>query len=135
MHRFRRRSIALLSLPLLAGCFTVTQVPVPATAPEREAIEVRGVVVRGPGGVEERIEFETIHDATWTPTAYSVVADVDVDGAQHETITRLFPISTMSGLLVKQVDAGKTSAIIGGTFLVLAGIYAVLVSGSFWDEG
>lgn len=130
MRRFARRSVALLSLPLLAGCFTVAQVPVPATAPEREQIEVRGVVMRQPDGGEERVEFQEVHEATWTPTGYSVVADVDSGGPQRETITRLFPISAMTGLLVRQLDPARTSGLIGGFFVVAAGFIAVAFSGT-----
>lgn len=115
---------------MLASCFTVAQVPVPATAPEREEIEVRGVVMRQEDGGEERVEFQQIHDATWTPTGYSVVADVDNGGPQHETITRIFPISAMAGLLVRQIDAGRTSAIIGGVFVIGAALGGILFSGT-----
>lgn len=129
MTRSARRSVAILCLPFAAGCFTVAQVPVPTTAPEREALPIRGVVVREAGGGEEVVRFREIHDATWTPTAYSVVADVDNGTGRPEMVTRLFPISTMSGLLVRQLNAGRTSAIIGGFFVAAAGIIAALVTG------
>jgi hypothetical protein len=44
-------------------------------------------------------------------------------------VTRLFPISTMSGLLVRHIDAGKTSALIGGFFVAGAALIATLVTG------
>jgi hypothetical protein len=126
------RLLALVTtLPLLAGCFTVATVPVPGTAPEREETEFRGVVVRQPGGGEEIVEFAEVADATWTPTSLSVVGTVNSDdGVSPEVVTRLFPISTLAGLRVRQLDAGKTSAIVGGVFLVTAAIIASVVSGT-----
>lgn len=128
MNSLTRLLAILVIVPVAAGCFTVAQVAVPPTAPEREEMEVRGVVVREAGGTEELIEFVEVHEAEWTATSLSVVADVEEDG-QTRTITRLFPISTLSGVLVKQIDPGKTSAIIGGVIVGTAAFIAGAVSG------
>lgn len=132
MKRLGRLAALFAALPLLAGCFSVATVPVPATQPERENTTVRGVVVRQAGGGEETVEFSEILEASWTPTALSIIGMLDVpdNGAQREAVTRLFPISTMAGLRVRQLDAGKTSAIIGGAFLVVAALVASVVSGT-----
>ena len=127
MRTPHRLAIALLCIPVLSGCFTVTTIPVPVTAPEREQVEFRGVVVRQEGGGEEITEFSDIAEKTWTPTSLSVVG---VLAGETVPTTRLFQISTMSGLTVRQLDAGKTSAIIGGVFLLTAGVIASLVSGT-----
>lgn len=128
MKQLPRLLALLLVAPLAAGCFTVAQVAVPPTAPEREEMEVRGVLVRQAGGTEELIEFATVHELEWTPTSLSVVADVETNGTT-ETITRLFPIQTLSGILVRQLDPGKTSAIIGGVIVGTAAFIATAVSG------
>lgn len=128
MNSLTRLLAILVIAPMAAGCFTVGQVAVPPTAPEREGLEVRGVVVREAGGTERLIEFVEVHEAEWTPTSLSIVADVEENG-QTQTITRLFPISTLSGVLVRQLDAGKTSAIIGGVIVGTAAFIAGAVSG------
>lgn len=132
MTRLGRLAALLAALPLLAGCFTVATVPVPATQPEREDTSVRGVVVRQAGGGEETVEFSEVLEATWTPTSLSIVGMIrsQDNGGQVETVTRLFPISTMAGLRVRQLDAGRTSAIVGGVFLVAAALIATVVSGT-----
>ncbi len=127
MRKPGRFLVSVLSLPLLAGCFTVATVPVPRTAPERDQVNLRGVVVTD-GTTEETLEFEALHEATWTPASLSVVADIEEDG-ELKTITRLFPITALSGLLVRRMDAGATSAIIGGAIVGTAAAIAFLVTG------
>ncbi len=127
MRKPGRFLVSVLSLPLLAGCFTVATVPVPRTAPEREQMELRGVVVTD-GTTEETLVFEQLHDATWTPGSLSVVADIEQDGSV-QPITRLIPITALSGLLVRRTDAGTTSAIIGGAIVGTMAAIAFLVTG------
>ena len=134
MNTTSRLFATLLVAPLLAGCFTTGQVPVPPTAPQREAVELRGVVVRESSGAEQRIEFEEVHSVEWNATSLSVVADV-IQGGAPQTITQLYPISTLSGLLVRQLDAGATSAIIGGAIVGTAALIATVVTGTGNDSG
>ena len=129
MKQLTRILAILLVAPMAAGCFTVAQVAVPPTAPEREEMEVMGVVVRQAGGTEEIIRFTEVHEAEWTTTSLSIVAEVEENGSTR-TITRLFPITTLSGVLVRQLDAGKTSAIVGGVIVGTAAIIAAGVGGS-----
>lgn len=127
MRRPSRFAIALLSVPFLTGCFTVTTVAVPRTAPEREQTDLHGVVVRQEGGGEEVVDFSDVANASWTPTSLSIVG---TPAGESAPVTRLFQLSTLAGLRVRQLDAGKTSAIIGGAFLVTAALIASLVSGT-----
>ena len=53
MNKTGRLSILLFSLPFLAGCFSVTTLPVPRTQPEREALTLRGIVISD--GTEEQV--------------------------------------------------------------------------------
>jgi hypothetical protein len=128
MRKPSRLLAVAVSIPFLTGCFTVSQIAVPPAAPDREKTDVRGVVVRQAGGTEEVIRFEEVHQLTWTPTSLSVVADIDEDGAR-QTITRLYPLTTLSGLLVKHLDAGATSAIVGVVIVGLAAFIATAVTG------
>lgn len=129
MRRPRRPLVLLLALPFLAGCFAVTQTAVPPSQPEREELDLHGVVVTSPdGGEEEVIRFTELHDATWTPTALSFVADVRQDG-RTETLTRLVPITELQGVLVRQLDAGRTSAIMGAAIVGTIAVIAFVVTG------
>ena len=131
MRKPSRLLTTFLCLPFLAGCFTTSTIAVPRTAPEREATALNGVVVRQEGGGEEIVEFSDIAEATWTPTSLSIVGTVEGEAAPE---TRLFQISTLAGLRVRQLDAGKTSAIIGVVFVTAAAIIASVVSGDAFEN-
>lgn len=93
-------------------------------------MEVRGVVVRQEDGREERVEFQTIHEATWTSSGYSVTADVDNGGPEAETVTRFFPLPAITGLLIRQLDPGRTSGLIGGLIVFAAAMGGIAFSGT-----
>jgi hypothetical protein len=57
------------------------------------------------------------------------VADASIDG-ETQTITRLYSISTMSGVLVRSLDAAKTSGIIGAVILGTIASIALAVTGA-----
>lgn len=114
----------LVALPLLSGCFGVMRAPVPASHPERQALDLRGVVVVQPGNEDgEVVEFAEIHDLTWTTSSLSFVADVPRGPGRVETVTRLVPLTEIQSVIVRQFDAGKTSAIMGA--VIVGGIAAL----------
>ena len=131
MRKPGRLAVVAVSLPFLAGCFTVARAPVPATLPEREALDLKGVVITQPdNGTEEVLEFSQLHEAVWTPSSLSVVGDVAGSGPSPQTVTRLIPITNLDAVLVRQIDGGKTSAIIGGVVMGAIATIALLVTGS-----
>ncbi|NNF13984.1 MAG: hypothetical protein HKN72_12205 [Gemmatimonadetes bacterium] len=114
---------ALVALPFLTGCYGVMRAPVPASHPERQALDLRGVVVVQSGNEDgEVVEFSEVHDLTWTTSSLSFVADVARGQGRVETVTRLVPLTEIQSVIVRQFDAGKTSAIMGG--LLVAGFAA-----------
>ena len=129
MRRPPRALVALVALPFLVGCFGVTQTAVPSSLPERQELDLRGVVVADPDGSEDEVlRFSELHEATWTPSALSFVADVRRDG-RTETVTRLVPITELRGVFVRQFDAGRTSAIIGAVLVGTFATVALIVTG------
>lgn len=129
MRTTPRLVVVLLSLPFLVGCFGVMQVPVPRSLPDRQALDLRGVVVQEPDdGSEEVLRFEELHDVTWTTTSLSIVADVEQNGST-QTVTRLIPITELSAVLVRQLDAGRTSALIGGVVVGGIAVLALILTG------
>lgn len=129
IRRPRRATVALVALPFLMGCFSVTQTAVPRSLPDRQALDLRGVVVTQPDeGTEEVLEFEELHDVTWTPSSLSFVADVRQDG-RTETVTRLVPITELQSVMVRQFDGAKTSLIVGGAIVAAVAVITFIVTG------
>lgn len=127
MNKTGRLSVLLFSLPFLAGCFSVTTLPVPRTQPEREALNLRGIVISD-GTEEQVIQYDNVLDATWTPSSLSLVGS-NGSGDDITTETRLIPITELRGLLVRRLDAGTTSAIIGGLIVGAVATVALIVTG------
>lgn len=127
MSKPGRLTVLLLVLPFLAGCFTIATVPVPRTQPEREALNIRGVVITD-GTTEEVVQYDNILEATWTPSSLSLIGANGSDETLT-TETRLIPITELRGVLVRSLDAGPTSAIVGGIIVGAVAVIAVLVTG------
>lgn len=98
-------------------------VEVPPAPAEREALDVRGVVTAD----DQRVEFSEILDVSWQTDGLRLVG-TESDGTQ--SVTRTFDLSSLSGVLVKQLDAGKTSGIVGGLIVGAVAIVAILVGGT-----
>lgn len=130
MRRIACALVTLVTLPFLTGCYSVMQAPVPASHPERQALALRGVVVQTSGAQEpEVVEFSEIHDLTWTTSALSFVVDVSRGPGRVETVTRLVPLTELDAVIVRQFDAGKTSAILGGVIVGAIATLAILLTG------
>jgi hypothetical protein len=105
----------------------VATVPVPRTQPEREDLNVRGVVITD-GATEQVIQYDEVLEATWTPSSLSIVG-LNGSGDNIQTETRLIPITELRGVLVRTLDAGATSAIVGGVIVGAVAAIAVYVTG------
>jgi hypothetical protein len=128
MKKPGRLLVIAVSIPLLAGCFGVLPSPIPATPVEREALQIRGVVLNDVRN-NERIEFSEILEVLWADDALSIIGKLADDG-EGDYVTRLYPLSTLSAVLVRQVAAGKTSGIMGGLIIGTIAFLSVLVTGS-----
>jgi hypothetical protein len=123
-------------IPFLTGCVRVHVEPLPA--PEaRAAADIRGVVLRG-NGAAERIEFARLDDVQWTDSAVAltgVLRSYARDPRGTETVTtRSFPFSTISGVLVRQIDPNRTSLVIGAVAIGSIAVATFLLTGK-GDEG
>lgn len=125
MRTPNRALVLTLSLPFMAGCFSTFAVPLPEPA-ERSA-DIRGVV-RDAGGEDERIEFDTVDDVEWSASEVTMTGILE-----EEVVTRSFPVSSLSGVLVRQLDPAKTSVVIAGLFLGSIATVALLVTGQARD--
>jgi len=110
----------------MAGCFSTFQAPLPEPA-ERSSSDIRGVI-RDDGADGERVEFDTVDQVQWSDSEVVVTGILE-----DESVTRSYPLSSLSGVLVREVDPAKTSVIIAGFFLGVAATVALLVTGQARD--
>ena len=117
-----RLLVVAVTIPFMAGCFAVLPSELPQPN-DRNGTDIRGVVVEN-GGEGEWIEFEEIYNVDWTDRAVFIVGSlVEEEGQPPVDVTREFRYNELSGVLQRQVDAAKTSIIVGG---VLVGAIAAL---------
>jgi hypothetical protein len=115
-----------ITLPFLAGCFSLQQIPLPAP-PDRETTPIRGVVVQGADGSEdERVTFSEVHDLEWRQRTLYVVASL-FRGAPP--VTMEWQYEDLSGALARQVDVNKTSGLISALIVGTVAIIAIAVTG------
>lgn len=122
MRKPSRLLTLLVSLPLLSGCFAVLPTPIPATPSAREELDVKGVVL---ADGDQRVEFDEVLDVSWTTDQVFIVGIED-----NESVTRQFPLATLSGVLARQLDTGRTSGVIGGMLVGTVAVISILVTGS-----
>lgn len=125
MKKPARVLVLIVSLPLLAGCFALQPVPVPANPAARESMAIRGVIL---GATQERVVFSNVLQADWGPDAVSLVGTPSTS-PEGVIETRLFPLTSIESVLVHQIDPGKTSAIIGGVMVGVIAFWATWVTG------
>lgn len=126
MRRPNRALVLTLSLPFVVGCFSTLEMPVPE--PADRSSDIQGVVQNADGGEGTRVEFDTVDQVEWTSGEVTVIGILE-----DEPVTRSFPIASLSGVLVRQLDPAKTSVIIAGFFVGAIATVALLVTGQSRD--
>ena len=127
MRKPARLIVLAVTVPFLGGCFAVLPSPLPDAPAEREALDIRGVVLADSGD-GERVEFRDVLSVQWTDDDIQIVGWLVSDNGA-EVVTRTFPFSSLSGVLVRQLDAGPTSGIIGVVIVGAVAIVMVAVNG------
>jgi hypothetical protein len=126
MRKPPRLLTVAITLPFLAGCFSLQQVPLPAP-PDRETAPIRGVVVQGADGSDdERVTFSEVHDLQWRQRTLYVVASLS---AGAPPVTMEWPYEDLSGALARQVDVNRTSALVSTLIIGTVATIAILVTG------
>lgn len=126
MRKPPRAFVIVVALLFLSGCFRVQAVALPEPA-ERGALDVRGVVLEG----DERIEFARVDQTEWSDSTIllsGLLKSAGESGAPTAT-TRTIALSSVTALLVRQVDANRTSIIIGGIIVGGIAIAALALTG------
>jgi len=121
VRRPGRALVLVVSAPLVAGCFGTFQQPLPE--PTERPSQIKGVV-RDDGGEGERIEFDTVDQVEWSDSEVVLTGILD-----DESVTRSYPLSTLSGVLIRELDPAKTSVVIAGFFIGAVATVALLVTG------
>lgn len=125
--------VLAMATPLLTGCFGTLPAPLPEPGARAQA-DVRGVILRGDTAEGERVEFADILDVQWHDESLAIVG-VPRGAVGTQPVTRTFPFTDLSGVLVRQLDTNRTSALIAGTMLGLIGTVAFLVTGKTKEGG
>lgn len=128
MRKPARLVVMAVTVPFLGGCFAVLPSPLPTEPAEREALDIRGVVLADSGD-GERVEFRDVLAVQWTDDDIQIVGSLVSDNGAGEVVTRTFPYSSLSGVLVRQLDAGPTSGVIGVVIVGAVAIVMVAVNG------
>lgn len=86
-------------------------------------------------GTEERIEFDEVYQVNWTETSLFIAGSlVENEGIPPVDATREYEIEDLSAVLTRQIDAGRSSIIIGA--LIVGAIAALtLYFNGQTDEG
>lgn len=126
MRRFLPTPATLVILPFLAACFSAQPAPLPS--PEaRDDADIRGFVVADSVTGGREIAFDEVYSVEWGESDLSiqgVLSDGADGGSPPGPVRRSYPYSDLSGVLIRQLDADKTSIFIGAT--VIVGISAIV---------
>jgi hypothetical protein len=111
---------------LLAACMRVQTRPLP-TPETRAATPIRGVVLRS--GDPSRIEFARVDNVAWTDSTLALTGALRNNASVNAVTTRTFALSAISAVLVRELDADRTSIIIAVVGIGAAVIGTLLLSG------
>lgn len=126
MTRFLPTLTILVAVPFFAACFSAQPAPLPA--PEaRDDADIRGFVVADSVTGGQEIEFDEVYSVEWGRSDLSIQGVLS-DGGDGESppgpVRRSYPYSDLSGVLIRQIDADRTSIFIGAA--VITGISAIV---------
>ena len=127
MTKPTRRLVITAAIPFLAGCVGTFAQPLPDPS-ARAATKLRGVVLGDPES-GERIEFSRVDYVEWTDSTLVIIGALRVprgDGSAS-TQTRTFPLSDVGAVLVREVNADRTSLLIASVIVggVLIGAFVL----------
>lgn len=128
------RSLTLAATAtFLTGCFGTLPTPLPG--PEARAdVDVRGVVLKADDGSEgERVRFSEILDVDWRDSSLSILGSRAGAGTTQPS-SHEFAYDDLAGVLTRQVDTNRTSALIAAAILATVATVTLLVTGKT-EEG
>ena len=129
MKNPRAALVAAVLLPFLAGCVRV-HAQSASDAAGRDAGAYRGVVLRDAAG-GGRVEFSRVDAVEWTDTTLTLTGEAlpRPGGAPAGVTTRRFALADVEGVLVRGVDANRTSVLIAAIGVGAAIVGAFVITG------
>lgn len=121
MRKPRRGLVMTVGIPFLMGCFHVTPRALPEPGEPRPTA-VRGVVLAGPN---EHVQFTRVDRVEWTDSTLVLTGEM----APGTAVTRSYRLDSLSGVLVREMDANRASIIIGGVIVGGIAVAALLITG------
>lgn len=122
-------------VPFLHGCFSLVAEPLPPP-PTPPAGDIRGIVVEDDEG-ERRVQPDPLHDVVWTDSTVALtgVFETGGDGPAVGTVqTRAFPLSRVTGVLVREFDSNTTSIIVAVGIVGSIAVAALLLTGQTGED-
>lgn len=127
MRKSSRLFVAAVTLPLLVGCYSVVPVPVPPPG-EREATQVRGVVLQGDNGSDgEVIAFDEVLQTEWRDEGLFLAGIPR--GGDEAAFSREFRYDDLSAVMARQLDVGSTSGLIGASIVGVIAVITFIING------
>ena len=120
----------MVTVPFLVGCASILVEPLPEPA-ARPTTTIRGVILRNASS-GERIDYRRTEFVVWTDSTLAITGIVPAE-SQNVT-TRTYRLSDLEAVLVRRVDANRTSLLIAGVMVGVAALTAILVTGKTTDE-
>ena len=124
MRRLAQAALAGLILPFLAACFTAQPTPLPAPG-ARGNMDVRGVVFADTLAVRPQIEYSEVYSVVWGARALTInglLKAPEDDASTAGPVQRDYRYSDLSGVLVRRLDADRTSLLIGATAITAVSV-------------
>ena len=118
----------MVTVPYLVGCAAILVEPLPEPA-ARPTTAIRGVILAASG---ERIDYSRAEFVVWSDSTLAITGIVPAE-SQNVT-TRTYLLSDLESVLVRRVDADRTSLLVAGVMVGFAALTAILVTGKTTDE-
>ena len=117
----------MVTLPYLVGCASILVEPLPEPA-ARPTTAIRGVILASSG---ERIDYRRTEFVVWTDSTLAITGIVPAESPN--VTTRTYRLSDLEAVLVRRVDADRTSLFVAGVMVGVAALTAILVTGKTTD--
>ena len=127
MKKPPRALVVTIAIPFLGACMGTQQRPLPEPAARSET-SVRGVVlgdsIRGEG-----IEFGRVESVEWTDSTIAITGVLKGSTGSGGIVTRSHRLSDVAALLVREVDANRTSILVGAVIMGVVAVATLLLTG------
>ncbi len=119
----------MVTVPFLVGCASILVEPLPEPA-ARPTTAIRGVILRNASS-GERIDYRRTEFVVWTDSTLAITGIVPAESQNVTTTTYL--LSDLESVLVRRLNADRTSLFVAGVMVGVAALTAILVTGKTND--